>query len=67
MWHSNNGFVGASDFPYFGGYWNGGTFAGFFYLRVSNSATNTNTNIGARISTKYLQSTWTTRPHNHAS
>ena len=67
MWPSNNGIVNASYFPNFGGNWNSSTYAGIFNLNVNNSATNTNSNIGARISTKYLQSTWTTRPHDHAS
>ena len=50
MWHSNNGIVNASDFPNFGGAWDGGTFAGIFALYVITSATSTDSYVGARLS-----------------
>ena len=45
----DNGNVNASNFPNFGGNWNNGSNAGFNW-NFNNSATNTNSNIGSRIS-----------------
>ena len=44
------GYVYASDFPFVGGGYNGGDYAGPFYANFSYSATYTNTNIGSRLS-----------------
>lgn len=44
------GNVNASNFPNFGGNYDNGDNAGCFNLNFNNSATETNTNIGSRIS-----------------
>ena len=46
----DNGNVNTSNFPNFGGNWNNGDNAGPFNWNFNYSATNTNSNIGSRIS-----------------
>jgi len=50
LYYCDDGVVYASYFPYFGGGWDGSTFAGIFYLYVYYSATITSNSIGARLS-----------------
>lgn len=45
----DNGNDNASRFANAGGNWNNTSNAGAFHLNVNNSATNTNTNIGAHL------------------
>ncbi len=47
---ADNGNVNASNFPNVGGNYNNGDNAGPFNANFNNSATNTNSNIGARLS-----------------
>ena len=49
-YYCDRGIVRASSFPVFGGRWDASTGAGIFALYVSNSATVTDGNIGARLS-----------------